>query len=548
MKHFLSPQTCGLLALCVTFLFCTPLTLYGANKITMGVGSGNPGGVSKHVIVTAANDVALSGYSLAFTFPIDTLELTGVSVVGTHVNVLEPQFVAPFIDNQLGIGSLAVIFPALGPSASINELPPLAPGAYPNIIARLTFNVKGSAQGGIYPLKLRNGIGQPAAFTHFSDRGTTIAPEMVHGSFIVDGGNVLSVEKKFSFAGNQGVTMFAYAQHSAPLDGLSVGLIYAKTGLTMASDATFDGTSLGFELGGQIEQFNFDLDTNFSPTHARSTAQALFDYLTPFDGQSLSPNTEPATQSVVKYRFNVSLAADDTQQFQELTLHNCFDSGSGCENAPLATDNRFFFGGSGLDPRLVHGKIYFSTGNITGTVVDSVSGVGAGAVLVVTDPDEFQATTDASGFFRIDDVTPGQYSLLLSRTAYYSSRQLTTEAGDPIEVTGLGADSDIGEIPLFKIPSGGPVRPFQRGYLNPDNKFDLSDPIFLLSYLFQGGLEPGCFLAGDMNDDTNIDLSDAIWALQYLFGGGTPPLPPFDDCGADPTPSGDLGCDESLCP
>jgi len=522
--------------------------LRAANKITMGVGGGSPGGISKLVIVTGANDVALHGYSIAFTFPAETLELTKVTVVGTHVNVLEPEFVAPHIDNQLGIGGLAVIFPKFGSTATLKELPALAPGANPYIIARLTFNVRGSAPGGVYPLKLRNGIGQPASFNHFSDGGTTIAPEMVHGSFVVDGGDVLSVEKKRSFTGTNGLTLFAYAQHAEPLEGISVGLIFEKTGLTMANDATFAGTSLGVELAGRIEQFNFDLDTNFSPTHARSTASALFDYLEPYAGQTLSPNTEPGTQSVVKYRFNVGFGADSEKQFQQLTLHNCFDSGSGCEDAHLATDNRFFTGGSGLDPRLVHGKIYFSTGSITGTVVDSVSGIGVGSVEVVTDPDGFTATTNASGVFTIPDIIPGEYSLLLSRSIYYSSRQLTTEAGDPIEVVGLGADSDIGDIPLFKIPSGGPVRPFKRGFINGDDNFDLSDAIYLLGYFFQGGLEPSCFLAGDFNDDGRLDLSDTISALQFLFVGGAGPMPPFDECGDDPTPGGDLGCDDTFCP
>jgi hypothetical protein len=196
----------------------------------------------------------------------------------------------------------------------------------------------------------------------------------------------------------------------------------------------------------------------------------------------------------------------------------------------------------------VHGKIYFSTGSITGTVVDSVSGIGVGSVEVVTDPDGFTATTNASGVFTIPDIIPGEYSLLLSRSIYYSSRQLTTEAGDPIEVVGLGADSDIGDIPLFKIPSGGPVRPFKRGFINGDDNFDLSDAIYLLGYFFQGGLEPSCFLAGDFNDDGRLDLSDTISALQFLFVGGAGPMPPFDECGDDPTPGGDLGCDDTFCP
>jgi hypothetical protein len=51
--------------------------------------------------------------------------------------------------------------------------------------------------------------------------------------------------------------------------------------------------------------------------------------------------------------------------------------------------------------------------------------------------------------------------------------------------------------------------------------------------------------AADLNDDGGVDLSDPIYLLLYLFEGGTPPPPPFDPtgktAGPDPTPD-DLGC------
>ena len=91
----------------------------------------------------------------------------------------------------------------------------------------------------------------------------------------------------------------------------------------------------------QIEAFNYDLDTNFNPTHNRATVSALFDLRRPFLGQTLAPSLNPKNQSIVKYTFNVSLNADSEKQYQELTFHNCADSGSGCEGATLANDNRF---------------------------------------------------------------------------------------------------------------------------------------------------------------------------------------------------------------
>jgi hypothetical protein len=64
---------------------------------------------------------------------------------------------------------------------------------------------------------------------------------------------------------------------------------------------------------------------------------------------------------------------------------------------------------------------------------------------------------------------------------------------------------------------------------------DISDPVFVLNFLFTGGGDPGCVDACDVNDDGVVDLSDAIAALQYLFLGGRPPEAPFPSCGVDPS-------------
>ena len=90
---------------------------------------------------------------------------------------------------------------------------------------------------------------------------------------------------------------------------------------------------------------------------------------------------------------------------------------------------------------------------------------------------------------------------------------------------------------------------FRRGYANSDNHVDISDSIFLLTYLFLGGEPPLCFASTDVNDDSRFDLSDPISLFGYLFLGGLQPKEPFDSCGIDPTPLGSLPCQESRqCP
>ena len=85
---------------------------------------------------------------------------------------------------------------------------------------------------------------------------------------------------------------------------------------------------------------------------------------------------------------------------------------------------------------------------------------------------------------------------------------------------------------------------FRRGDTNGDGQVDLSDGIATLVFLFNAGERPGCEDAADADNSGNIDLSDGIYTFQYLFLGGAPPPPPGpNECGEDPMPFDDLGCE-----
>ncbi len=113
----------------------------------------------------------------------------------------------------------------------------------------------------------------------------------------------------------------------------------------------------------------------------------------------------------------------------------------------------------------------------------------------------------------------------------------------PVEVLYTVDGSDIypekhnGQIQLSMPPV------FIRSDANDNGKVNISDPVFLLSFLFAGGETPPCEDAADANDDGSIDLSDVVTILHYLFGGGTvPPPSPPGPAGRDPTPD-ELGCE-----
>ena len=64
----------------------------------------------------------------------------------------------------------------------------------------------------------------------------------------------------------------------------------------------------------------------------------------------------------------------------------------------------------------------------------------------------------------------------------------------------------------------------------------------MLEFLFIGGDTPECLDAVDVNDDGVLTLSDPLYLLEFLFTLAPEPLPPFQTAGLDPTPTDPFGC------
>ena len=84
--------------------------------------------------------------------------------------------------------------------------------------------------------------------------------------------------------------------------------------------------------------------------------------------------------------------------------------------------------------------------------------------------------------------------------------------------------------------------PFVRGRVNAGDGIDISDPVYLLEFLFSGGPPPVCEDAADVNDDGTLDVSDPVYLLGYLFSGTSAPPAPFPAPGPDPTPDSLAEC------
>jgi hypothetical protein len=52
---------------------------------------------------------------------------------------------------------------------------------------------------------------------------------------------------------------------------------------------------------------------------------------------------------------------------------------------------------------------------------------------------------------------------------------------------------------------------------------DISDAVFLITYIFAGGIPPYDRNAADENGDCAVDISDAVYLIAYIFSGGPAP-------------------------
>jgi hypothetical protein len=67
------------------------------------------------------------------------------------------------------------------------------------------------------------------------------------------------------------------------------------------------------------------------------------------------------------------------------------------------------------------------------------------------------------------------------------------------------------------------VQVYACGDANDDGSVDISDVVYLISYIFSGGSAPAPLLAGDANCDQTVDISDVVYLISYIFSSGTAP-------------------------
>jgi hypothetical protein len=138
------------------------------------------------------------------------------------------------------------------------------------------------------------------------------------------------------------------------------------------------------------------------------------------------------------------------------------------------------------------------------------------------------------------DTLPGRvvdYTLYLSKSVNFRSESTTVYTG--LSQTSFHRDTmKTGPIYYWKVKASdnfgmerwsNQPRSFYRyrpGDANGDDKYSVSDAVFLVNYLFKGGKAPVPLGAGDANCSSDVTVADIVYLVNYLFKGGPVPCIP----------------------
>jgi len=65
--------------------------------------------------------------------------------------------------------------------------------------------------------------------------------------------------------------------------------------------------------------------------------------------------------------------------------------------------------------------------------------------------------------------------------------------------------------------------PFICGDADGRGTVDISDAVYLITYIFGGGPAPDPLTAGDPDCSGSVDISDAVYLISFIFSGGPAP-------------------------
>ncbi len=136
-------------------------------------------------------------------------------------------------------------------------------------------------------------------------------------------------------------------------------------------------------------------------------------------------------------------------------------------------------------------------------------------------------------------VTPGgdvpllDASLYPGHGAFYSAVVgLTFDARDFVVNYGLALGTNmqpysvVGEFDdgtPFEIAAQVLMKGHQPGDVDHNGKISITDAVFIVNYIFDGGQAPEPLIAGDVDCNQQVTIGDAVYLIGYIFAGGPAP-------------------------
>lgn len=158
---------------------------------------------------------------------------------------------------------------------------------------------------------------------------------------------------------------------------------------------------------------------------------------------------------------------------------------------------------------------------LSGGTVSVVGGNARGAV-VFTDADNNLATVRQFVFAGTPyDMTACAKNFLTGTTFQYDV---------PLDTSGWYQYSFVfsdGKDTVSTTPASVYLSLAQVGDCDNNGLVNISDAVFLISYIFAGGAAPSPLYIGDVNCDALVSISDVVYLIAYIFAGGSPPCSPL---------------------
>lgn len=115
------------------------------------------------------------------------------------------------------------------------------------------------------------------------------------------------------------------------------------------------------------------------------------------------------------------------------------------------------------------------------------------------------------------DFTGGTQGILSGTPTWKATFYFTiavSDNGSPVKVDTLHCSMTI---------TDPPPPAYICGDADANDDVDISDAVFLISYIFSGGAAPNPVGRGDVDCSSSVDISDVVYLISYIFSGGAEP-------------------------